>query len=104
MSEVYRVCIYGAGGVGGYLAARLSEKGVDVTVIARGEHLSAIRVSISCQPKLNSFTARLQFRTLRISPFLEHNSHMFTCHRIDQVAVLTNLLSCLVGHRRRGCC
>eukprot|EP00976_Prorocentrum_cordatum_P091772 1188656-Prorocentrum_minimum.AAC.3 len=43
MSEVYRVCIYGAGGVGGYLAARLSEKGVDVTVIARGEHLSAIR-------------------------------------------------------------
>uniref|UniRef100_A0A7S0R713 2-dehydropantoate 2-reductase n=1 Tax=Pyramimonas obovata TaxID=1411642 RepID=A0A7S0R713_9CHLO len=39
----YRVCVYGAGGVGGYLAARLAQNGVDVTVIARGEHLRAIR-------------------------------------------------------------
>eukprot|EP00976_Prorocentrum_cordatum_P112707 1195577-Prorocentrum_minimum.AAC.4 len=45
MSEVYRVCIYGAGGVGGYLAARLSQKGVDVTVVARGEHLRTIQAS-----------------------------------------------------------
>uniref|UniRef100_A0A7S0WR07 2-dehydropantoate 2-reductase n=1 Tax=Pyramimonas obovata TaxID=1411642 RepID=A0A7S0WR07_9CHLO len=45
MSEPYRVCIYGAGGVGGYLAARLAQNGVDVTVVARGEHLKTIQDS-----------------------------------------------------------
>ena len=38
-----KVCIFGAGAIGGYLAAGLGETGVDVTVIARGPHLEAIR-------------------------------------------------------------
>jgi 2-dehydropantoate 2-reductase len=38
-----RVCIFGAGAVGGYLAARLLRAGRhDVCVVARGEHLRAI--------------------------------------------------------------
>lgn len=37
------VCIVGAGAIGGYLAALLSSSGVDVTIVARGEHLRAIR-------------------------------------------------------------
>ena len=38
-----RVCVVGAGAIGGMLAARLSAAGHDVSVIARGEHLDAIR-------------------------------------------------------------
>jgi 2-dehydropantoate 2-reductase len=38
-----RICIYGAGAIGGYLAVELALSGVDVTVIARGEQLAAIR-------------------------------------------------------------
>src|ERR1041384_6034272 len=38
-----RIAIYGAGGVGGYFGARLAQAGEDVTFIARGEHLRAIR-------------------------------------------------------------
>jgi 2-dehydropantoate 2-reductase len=38
-----RVAIFGAGGVGGYLGARLAEAGQDVALIARGPHLAAIR-------------------------------------------------------------
>jgi len=38
-----RVAIVGAGGVGGYLGARLAESGQDVTFIARGRHLAAMR-------------------------------------------------------------
>jgi 2-dehydropantoate 2-reductase len=39
-----RVCIYGAGSVGGIIAARLSRvPGVDVSIIPRGEHLAALR-------------------------------------------------------------
>ena len=37
-----RICIYGAGAVGGYLGARLSLAGQEVTLIARGAHLDAM--------------------------------------------------------------
>jgi 2-dehydropantoate 2-reductase len=38
-----RICIYGAGAVGGNFAARLAKAGVDVSLIARGAHLQAIQ-------------------------------------------------------------
>ncbi len=38
-----RICIYGAGAIGGYLGARLAANGADVTLIARGAHLDAMR-------------------------------------------------------------
>jgi len=38
-----RVCIVGAGAIGGFLGARLSLAGEDVTFIARGANLEAIR-------------------------------------------------------------
>jgi 2-dehydropantoate 2-reductase len=38
-----RICVYGAGAVGGHIAARLGASGADVSVVARGPHLEAIR-------------------------------------------------------------
>jgi 2-dehydropantoate 2-reductase len=38
-----RVAVVGAGGVGGYFGGRLAEAGVDVTFLARGAHLEAMR-------------------------------------------------------------
>src|SRR2546423_14017307 len=38
-----RTAIIGAGGVGGYYGALLARGGHEVTVLARGEHLDAIR-------------------------------------------------------------
>jgi 2-dehydropantoate 2-reductase len=38
-----RVIVYGAGGVGGVIGARLFQQGHDVTLIARGAHYEAIR-------------------------------------------------------------
>jgi 2-dehydropantoate 2-reductase len=38
-----RVCIVGAGAIGGLLAVRLSRSGTEVSVVARGAHLAAIR-------------------------------------------------------------
>ena len=40
---VVRICLYGAGAIGGYLAVRLAQSGEDVSIIARGPHLRAIR-------------------------------------------------------------
>ncbi len=38
-----RICIVGAGAIGAYLGAALAEGGADVTLIARGPHLAAMR-------------------------------------------------------------
>ncbi len=38
-----RICIFGAGAVGGYLAGFLARGGAKVSVVARGAHLAAIR-------------------------------------------------------------
>jgi len=38
-----RIAIMGSGGVGGYFGARLAKGGADVTFIARGTHLEAMR-------------------------------------------------------------
>src|SRR5579864_2472846 len=38
-----RIVIMGAGGLGGYLGARLAAAGNDVAFVARGAHLAAIR-------------------------------------------------------------
>jgi 2-dehydropantoate 2-reductase len=38
-----RLVVVGAGGVGGYFGARLGRAGQDVTLVARGAHLDAIR-------------------------------------------------------------
>jgi 2-dehydropantoate 2-reductase len=40
-----RVCVFGAGAIGGYLAVELAAAGVDVSVVARGSHLAAMRAS-----------------------------------------------------------
>src|SRR5689334_23240269 len=38
-----RVCVVGAGAIGGYMGARLALAGEHVTLIARGAHLQAIQ-------------------------------------------------------------
>ncbi|MEQ8371309.1 MAG: 2-dehydropantoate 2-reductase [Alphaproteobacteria bacterium] len=38
-----RIAVFGAGAIGGYIAAELALSGADVTIIARGLHLAAIQ-------------------------------------------------------------
>ena len=40
-----RICVFGAGAVGGHLAARLAAGGQEVSVVARGAHLEAMRAN-----------------------------------------------------------
>jgi len=55
-----RVLVLGAGAVGGYFGARLAEGGHDVTFVARGENLDALR--------RDGLTVRLADRTMHLSP------------------------------------
>ncbi|MCY6381867.1 2-dehydropantoate 2-reductase [Hoeflea prorocentri] len=38
-----RICVFGAGAIGGYLGVKLAQAGMDVSLVARGPHLNAMR-------------------------------------------------------------
>ncbi len=38
-----RICIYGAGAIGGYMGAKLAQAGAEVSLVARGPHLAAMQ-------------------------------------------------------------
>jgi 2-dehydropantoate 2-reductase len=40
-----KVCIYGAGAIGGYVGVQLKRAGVDVSLVARGAHLEAMKAN-----------------------------------------------------------
>jgi 2-dehydropantoate 2-reductase len=55
-----KIAIFGAGAIGGLLAARLCQAGADVTIIARGPHLAAMQD--------NGLTLRSGADTLTVRP------------------------------------
>ncbi|KAA5606682.1 2-dehydropantoate 2-reductase [Roseospira marina] len=40
-----KICIYGAGAIGGYMGAKLAKAGADVSLVARGPHLAAMNAN-----------------------------------------------------------
>src|SRR3954466_1589627 len=40
-----KICIYGAGAIGGYLGVKLALAGADVSLVARGAHLTAMQAN-----------------------------------------------------------
>jgi 2-dehydropantoate 2-reductase len=38
-----KICIFGAGAIGGYMGAKLAQAGADVSLVARGPHLKAMQ-------------------------------------------------------------
>ena len=40
-----KICIFGAGAIGGFLGVKLAQAGADVTFIARGPHLAAMQAN-----------------------------------------------------------
>jgi len=52
-----RVCVFGAGAIGGFIAAALARSGVDVSIVARGAHLQSIqRSGLRVSSDLGDFT------------------------------------------------
>src|SRR5262245_5242568 len=60
MNRTRRYVVYGAGAVGGVVGARLAEAGLDVVLIARGDHLLAIRdTGLTLETPRGSTTLRI---------------------------------------------
>lgn len=59
-----KACVFGAGAIGGHLAARLAKGGADVSVVARGAHLAAMQQrgltvhapdgTLACRPRASA--------------------------------------------------
>ena len=74
-----RIAVLGAGGVGGYFGGRLAAAGSDVTFVARGAHLEALRsrgLTVHSfrgdfyVPRVNAADDPRAFRHLRIAAVL----------------------------------
>jgi 2-dehydropantoate 2-reductase len=66
-----RIAIIGAGGVGGYYGAQLAKAGEDVTFIARGPHLAAIRergLIVRAGGREETFTVQASDDPARVGP------------------------------------
>ncbi len=56
-----RICVFGAGAIGGFIAAYMARAGLDVSVVARGAHLAAIRTNgLTVEAGDESFTAHVR--------------------------------------------
>lgn len=56
-----KLAVFGAGAIGGFIAAALARSGVEVRVVARGAHLDAIkRGGLRVSSDLGEFTAHVQ--------------------------------------------
>lgn len=54
-----KVCIYGAGAIGGHIGGHLARVGADVSLIARGPHLAAIQANgLTVETPAERFTTR----------------------------------------------
>ena len=41
--DMMKICVFGAGAIGGYMGVKLAQAGADVSLVARGPHLTAMQ-------------------------------------------------------------
>jgi 2-dehydropantoate 2-reductase len=66
-----KICVYGAGAIGGLMAAWLSRAGHDVSVVARGAQLDAIRrdgLRVRSKSGIESFRIKAEAQAEKIGP------------------------------------
>ncbi|HUY11051.1 MAG TPA: 2-dehydropantoate 2-reductase [Candidatus Dormibacteraeota bacterium] len=89
-----RIAIFGAGGIGGFLAAALARSGADLAVVARGEHAEAIaRSGLSVRSDLGAFNVAL--RVVARVEELESVDCAVLCVKAHQVPALCDQLAWL---------
>lgn len=56
-----RICIFGAGAIGGFIAGFMARAGIDVSVVARGAHLAAIQAKgLTVETRDETFTVQVR--------------------------------------------
>lgn len=94
----HSICIYGAGAIGLDLAKNLIMSGNDVTIIARGETLDALRSrGIVHHSSAPSLIRPCDFRAVSSAPEAGVHSFIFLTTRVDDLLEITSDISALLG-------
>ena len=93
-----KICVYGAGAVGGLMAAGLSRCAHDVSVIARGAHLEAIRqrglrVRDRARDAVETFAVNAQSDPARLGP----QDYVLVAVKAQSLAEVAERIGPLVG-------
>ncbi len=92
-----KVCVVGAGAIGGYMAVRIANAGHDVSVVARGAHLAAIKAGgMRLIEEDNELTARNLTATDCISELAPQDVVLLAL-KAHQITSIVNDLDHLFG-------
>jgi 2-dehydropantoate 2-reductase len=97
-SKLMKVCVIGAGAIGGLLAAKLAGAGEDVSVVARGAHLAAIASSGLTLIEEGARTVAKVEASDRIADFGEQDLIILGM-KAHQVAAVVGDLPAIMGPR-----
>ena len=97
-SKLMKVCVIGAGAIGGLLAAKLARAGEDVSVVARGAHLAAIASSGLTLIEEGAQTVAKVKASDRIADFGEQDLIILGM-KAHQVAAVVGDLPAIMGPR-----
>ena len=95
-----KICVVGAGAIGGVLAARFAHAGFDTSVIARGAHLQAMRArGLTLKTRDGSITApvRADDDPAALAAETGVQDLIFIALKAHQIAAMLPLLKPLIG-------
>jgi 2-dehydropantoate 2-reductase len=91
-----KICIYGAGAVGGLMAAWLARSGHDVSVVARGAHLEAIRrggLRVRSDGRIDAFPIRADEEPEHLGA----QDYVLVCVKAQSLTEVAGRITPLVG-------
>jgi len=91
-----KICIFGAGAIGGYLAVRLANTGQDVSVVARGPHLAAMQAD-GLRLRIDGGEEVAQVRASADSADLGQQDHVIITLKAHSVPGIAAHLAPLIG-------
>ena len=92
-----KICVYGAGAIGGYMGAQLARAGADVSFVARGPHLAAMQANTACDCRstAKSTPSRCVARTIRAE--LGPQDYVIIALKAHSVPGVVDLMPPLLG-------
>src|ERR1700754_3378440 len=91
-----KLCIYGAGAIGGYLGVQLHRAGVEVSLVARGLHLEAMRQN-GLTLKIDDETRTARIRCTDNPAELGPQDYVVICLKAHSVPGVVEAIQPLLG-------
>jgi 2-dehydropantoate 2-reductase len=94
-----KICIFGAGAIGGYLGAKLAQAGADVSLVARGPHLAAIKADGLTLLEHGADPVTVQVRASADAADLGPQDYVIVTLKAHSVPAVVGAMQPLIGDR-----